>query len=326
MSADRPRVLVVHPVLEPGARLLEEAFQLVRPEGAEGTREARLKELVRGCQGIVSLITDRIGEALLAEPGLRCVANVGVGFDNVDLDAARRHRVMVTNTPGVLDEATADFTLALLLAAARRVVEGDRLIRDGGFNGWALDLLLGLDLSRRTLGVVGFGRIGRAVARRAQGFDMEVLYFSRHRLEPAEEARLNVRWAPLERLLQTSDFVSLHVPLTGQTRHLISTRELALMKSTAVLVNTSRGPVVDEAALAAALAERRLWAAALDVFEREPLVHPNLLDSPHAVLAPHLGSASVGTRGAMSELAARNLIAALSGLRPPNLVNPEVLA
>jgi glyoxylate reductase len=273
-----------------------------------------------GKQALVSVVTTRVDEALLAEvPGLRIVANVAVGYDNIDVAAARRRGVVVTNTPDVLTDAVADFTMALVLSMVRRVVEGDRLVRAGGWRGWALDFMLGTELRGKRLGLIGYGRIGRAVARRAEAFGMRVVRAARHDAagraapQPAGDEHPVVT---LDELLATADVVSLHVPMTAATRHLMNRVRLARMKRTAYLVNTSRGPVVDEAALAWALRERRIAGAALDVYEHEPTVHPDLLALDNVVLAPHLGSATSETRTAMAELAARNVIEVLEG-RPP---------
>ncbi len=258
---------------------------------------------------LLCLLTDRIDAAFLAAaPGLRIVANMAVGTDNVDLAAAARLGIAVSNTPDVLTDATADLAFALLLAAARRLAWADRYVRAGGFVGWNPELGIGLDVTGRTLGIVGAGRIGRAVAERARGFRMEVLLHSRS------------SGPPLAELLERSDFVSLHVPLTEETRHLIGAPELRRMKRTAVLVNTARGPIVDEAALVDALREGRIAAAGLDVFEREPALAPGLRDLSQVVLAPHVGSATVATRVRMAEVAALNIVAALRGEPIPNRV------
>jgi glyoxylate reductase len=315
----------MHPLLDPAPWILAEACDLsAYPEGSP-LQEAAISEAAEGCEGIVSQVMDPIGETVLTLLTLRAVANVAVGYDNIDLQAATRNGVMVTNTPGILDDTTADLAWALLMAAARQVVEGDRQVRDGRWPGWSIDHLLGQDVHGATLGLVGMGRIGQAVARRAQGFGMRVLYNNRRRLAEQEERQLNAAWVDLHDLLREADFVSVHVPLRPDTRHLIGPRELALMKPSAVLVNTARGPVVDEAALARALRERRIFAAGLDVYEREPAVHAELLGLDNVVLGPHIGSASFRTRSRMCATAARNMVSALTGQRPPNLLNPEVL-
>jgi glyoxylate reductase len=281
-----------------------------------GLSELRGHELVRGsdpagCDAAVCYLVDRIDEAFLATPGLRALATVSVGLDHIDLDAADRHRIPIAYTPDVLTEATADLTFALLLAAARRLGEAERYLRAGRWTVWSFDLLLGTDVFGKTLAVIGGGRIGRAVARRAEGFSMDVVMVWRDRGE-------------LEAALPRADFVVVTVPLSEQTRHLIGTDELALMKQGAILVNSSRGPVVDERALAEALRSGHLGGAGLDVFEREPQVEPLLMKCDNAVLVPHIGSATTETREGMARLACRGLAQILRGERPPNLANPQV--
>jgi glyoxylate reductase len=243
---------------------------------------------------------------------LKVIANMAVGYDNIDVGAAKERGIVVTNTPEVLTETTADTAFMLLLAAARRLGEAERLLRSGGWDAWGPKQLLGPDVWGKKLGLVGLGRIGQAVARRSSGFGMEVLYYDQYRDESAEE-ELGARYLALDDLLSESDFISIHTPLTPETQQLIGERELGLMQTTAVLVNTSRGPVVDEGALAAALAERRIFAAGLDVYEEEPKVYPRLFELENVVLAPHIGSASIETRDKMATLAAENLRAVLSG-------------
>jgi len=273
---------------------------------------------------LISLLDVAVDEELLAAgPKLRIVANVAVGYDNVDVPAATRRGVIVTNTPGVLTAATADLTFGLLLAAARRLVEADDLVRSGGWQGWSPDLMLGTEVSGRTLGIVGLGRIGQAVARRARAFDMTILYAGRRPVDAAGE--LDARHVPLDELLGASDFVTIHVPLSPDTQHLIDAAALARMKPTAFLINTARGPCVDEAALADAVSAGTIAGAALDVFAAEPQVHPGLLASRRSVLAPHIGSATHTTRGRMAELSARSVAAVLAGQRPQHVVNPQVL-
>jgi glyoxylate reductase len=274
-------------------------------------------ELIRrlqGAEGLVCHILSTVDEEVLAAaPGLKVVSNVAVGYNNIDVAACRRHGVTVTNTPDVLTETTADFAWALLMAAARRVLEADAYVRSGQWTVWKWDLLWGADIHDKTLGVVGFGRIGRAVARRGLGFGMRVLYHDTIRADAATERDLNATATDLETLLRESDFVSMHTLLSPETRHLINERTLRLMKKTAVLVNAARGPVVDEAALVKALSERWIGAAGLDVFEDEPKVHPGLLPLKNVVLAPHIASASHETRIAMATLAVRNCLAVLEG-------------
>jgi glyoxylate reductase len=291
---------------------------------AEGHWErARLLAEVREADGLIALLVDRVDEDLLAAgPRLRIVANFAVGFDNVDVAAASARGVVVTNTPDVLTDATADFAFALLLAAARRLVEGDALVRSGHWTGWAPGQLLGAEVAGRTLGLVGLGRIGQAVARRARGFDMRILYSGPRAV--AEAAALGAERVALEELLAQADFVSLHCPLTDDTRGLIDAAALAQMKPGAILVNTARGGCVDEGALAEALAGGRPGGAGLDVFAAEPLVHPDLVASPRVVLAPHAGSATTTARRRMGEICATAARAVLEGRRPDTAVNPEV--
>ena len=266
----------------------------------------KLVSRVPGKHALVTMVTDTIDRAVIdAGTDLRIIANVAVGYNNIDVAAAASRGIIVTNTPDVLTDATADFTMALLLAVTRRLGEGERMVRRGGWKGWAFDQLLGMQLQGKQLGIVGFGRIGRAVASRAEAFGMTIVHTSR----PGQGM-------PLDRLLATSDVVSLHVPLSPETRHLIGQAELARMKRSAYLINTTRGPVVDEAALAWALKSRLIAGAALDVYEREPEVHPDLLTLENVVLAPHLGSATTDTRTAMADLAARNVVAVLAGQLP----------
>ena len=281
-----------------------------------GLAELEGHELVRGsdpsgCDGVVCYLIDRIDEAFLATPGLRGLATVSVGLDHIDLAAAERLRIPIAYTPDVLTEATADLTFALLLGAARRLGESERYLRAGRWQSWSFDLLLGTDVHGKTLGIIGPGRIGRAVARRADGFGMRVVFAGRDRSE-------------LERVLAESDFVAVTVPLSESTRHLIGAAELARMKQGAFLVNTSRGPVVDEAALAESLASGHLGGAGLDVFENEPRVHPALLACENALMVPHIASATRETRDGMARLACRGLAQILRGERPPNLANPQV--
>ena len=290
-------------------RALEAACDVDRHLGEAAMSHDELAARVRGKAALISVLTDQVDRAVLeAGTGLRIIANIAVGFNNIDLAAARERGIVVTNTPDVLTEASADFTWALILGITRRLGEGERLLRRGGWKGWALDFMLGTELRGKQLGIVGFGRIGRAVAQRALAFGMRVVYSSR---TPREDA--GAQAMPLDRLLATSDVVSLHVPLTPETRHLIDQPALARMKRSAYLINTARGPVVDEAALAWALRERLISGAALDVYEREPDVHPDLLKLENVLLAPHLASATVETRTAMADLAVRNVLAVLAG-------------
>ncbi|MDE0102535.1 MAG: D-glycerate dehydrogenase [Bryobacterales bacterium] len=285
-----------------------------------------LRRRVAGKHGLVCQLTDRIGPSLLdSAEGLRVVSNVAVGFDNIDVAAATERGIIVTNTPGVLTDTTADLAFALILGAGRRLGEAERYLRAGRFKQWRINLLTGWDIWGATLGIFGLGRIGQAVARRGRGFNMRLLYYDPYRQSEEVEQALGVQYASKEEVLRQADFITLHCALTPETHHLIGREELGLMKPTAVLVNTSRGPVVDEAALADALQSGRIAAAGLDVFEHEPAVHPKLLTLENALIVPHIASASVATRTRMCCMAAENMIAVLDGERPPNIVNPEVL-
>jgi len=291
-------------------------------------RAATKAELVAGLrerEALLCIIADNIdAEILNSAPNLKVVANFGVGFNNIDVATATTRKIPVTNTPGVLTDATADLAFTLLLAAARRLGEGERLVRARHWNGWEPMQLLGADLVGASLGIVGFGRIGRAVARRARAFDLRVVYWNRTRLPATEEAALGVTYAALEQLLRQADFISLHVAYGPQTHHLLGEEQFALLKSTAYVINTSRGAVVDEKALVRALQSRRIAGAGLDVYENEPRLESGLYGLENVVLAPHLGSATIGTRTRMGMMAVDNLLAACAGKCPPNCVNPEV--
>jgi glyoxylate reductase len=325
MSEIAPRFAVTGRIPAAALELLGAAGEVALAETEAPLPRAELLELVAGADAILTMLHTEVDTELLgaAGPGLRCVANVAVGYDNVDLEAAARRGVAVSNTPGVLDDATADLAIALILAATRRLGEGDRLIRAGRPWAWSMSFMLGSDLRGKLLGIVGLGAIGRRVAERARAFGMRIAYNARHPADPAVVAALEAERMGLDELLGAADVVSLHCPLTAQTRHLISAERLAGIKPGAVLVNTARGPVVDETALVAALREGPLGAAALDVYEHEPEVHPGLLELENATLVPHLGSATVETRRAMAELAARNAIAAVRGEPLPTPVAPR---
>lgn len=271
------------------------------------------------------LLTNPIdAEVLDAAPDVKIVANMAVGYNNIDVAEATRRGVAVTNTPGVLTDTTADFAWTLLMAVARRVVEADRFLREGKFHGWGPLMMVGQDVYGKTLGIIGFGRIGRAMARRATGFDMTVLYYDRAPADDETNRTLNASLVSMDELLEQSDYVSIHTDYNRETHHLISTPQLERMKPTAYLINTARGPIVDEAALVEALRNGQIAGAGLDVFEKEPEVHPGLIDLPNTVLVPHIASASLDTRTAMATMAADNIIAFMRGERPPNIVNPEV--
>ncbi len=314
----KPAVLVTRRIPAAVLALLEEHCDVDLHAGPERMPDDDLVKRVRGKEALVCLLTDRVDRRLLdAAAHLRIVANIAVGYDNVDVAYARQRGIEVTNTPDVLTEATAEFTWALILAVSRRVCEGERLLRSRAWQGWALDFMLGTELRGKQLGIVGMGRIGLAVAVRAPAFGMRVAYATAGPL-PAYHGTLQVppmQAMSFDELLATSHVVTLHVPLTDSTRRLVDGKALARMKRTAFLVNTSRGPVVDEEALAWALRERLIAGAALDVYEHEPAVHPDLIALENVVLAPHLGSATTETRTAMADLAVRNVLAVLSGRR-----------
>jgi glyoxylate reductase len=323
MAAQAQKVLITRRVPPPAVTLLQQAGLAVDQfDQDDPPSRAALLERVPGAVGLVTMLSERVDEELLARAGptLRAVANFAVGFDNIDLAACKRLGVRVTNTPGVLTDATADLAWALILSAARRVVEGDRLVRSGQWTGWAPMQLLGLQLTGATLGIVGAGRIGTAVGLRSQGFGMKVVYADAQ-VNPELEACVGAQRIDLDKLLAEADVLSLHVPLTLATRHLIGAAQLAQMKSTAILINTARGPVVDETALVEALRAGRIGAAGFDVYEHEPRLTPGLAELPNVVLLPHLGSAATATRQQMSQMVAENVIAVLGGREPPNPVN-----
>jgi glyoxylate reductase len=331
-TAEAMRILMTQLVPQP-------AIDLIRREmGPDGvldinpepdtiwTQDELLDRLRAGnYNALYCMLTNRIDSAVMdAAPDLRVIANFAVGYNNVDVPEATRRRIPVTNTPGVLTDTTADFAFALLMAVARRVVEADKFARAGRFHGWGPLMMVGTDIHGKTLGIVGFGRIGRGVARRANGFGMRVLYHDRVPADSDTEATLNATSVSLEDLLAGSDYVSLHTDYNPETHHLIGSPELSSMKAGAYLINTARGAIVDEAALVEALKSGHLAGAALDVFEREPEIHPELLKLDNVVLAPHIASASVETRTAMAVMAAENVLSALRGERPPNVANPEL--
>ena len=282
----------------------------------------KLLALIGDKEGLLCMITDTIDQELLdLAPHLKIIANYGVGFNNIDINAATAKGIPVTNTPGVLTDSTADLAFALILACGRRLVEGDKNTRDGKFRFWAPLHFLGQDITGKTLGIIGLGRIGKALAKRAAGFEVKVIYYNRKRFEKEEEKELNVEYTSFKTLLQISDFVSLHVPLTPETTHLIGQNELKLMKPSAYLINTSRGPVVDEKALFKALKNRVIRGAGLDVYENEPELTPGLSNLDNVVLLPHIGSATIETRTRMAQMAVENLLAGLNGEIPPNCLN-----
>jgi glyoxylate reductase len=322
----KPKILSTRPLFPEAREILDRHFEVDYGKSGEQIPRGELLRRVADKEGLICLLNEKVDEELLtAAPKLRIVATVSVGFDNIDLAACTKHKVVATNTPGVLDDTTADFAWTLLTAIARRLIEGDEWMRSGTWPGWDLDQLLGGDVWGKTLGVIGFGRIGRGVARRSQGFDMRVLYSDAVRAPADVEKELHAEFVDRDRLFRESDFISLHVPLLPDTRHLICRENLDKMKPTAYLINTSRGPVVDEAALADALEHKKIAGAALDVFEAEPKANPALLKRKDVILTPHIASASVETRTKMTVMTANNLVAFFEGNRPPNALNADAL-
>jgi lactate dehydrogenase-like 2-hydroxyacid dehydrogenase len=320
----KPRILVSREVFDDVLELLRTHFEVTANQSDRPFAPAELALALADKHGALTVLTDKIDAALLAKcPQLKAVCNIAVGFNNFDLAALSARGVLATNTPGVLDAATADFTWALILATARRLTEAEAWLRAGEWQGWKLKQFLGMDVQGATLGIIGMGRIGQAVAKRARGFDMPVLYYNRTRLDPALERECNARHVSLDELLAQSDIVTLHTPYNAASHHLIGAAQLAKMKPTAILIHAARGGVVDDAALIAALGNGAIAAAGLDVFENEPRFNPEFLQLKNVVLAPHIASATTSTRRNMAMLAARNLIAALGGERPPNLLNPD---
>jgi gluconate 2-dehydrogenase len=320
----KPKVLVTREVFDETLEYLQRHCEVEANQQDVALAPDALAQRLRDKQGVMCCLTDRIDAALLDQArDLKVVANIAVGYNNIDIAACTARRVLATNTPGVLDDSTADLAWALMLATARRLTEVESYVRGGQWTGWRLKQWLGVDVHHATLGIVGMGRIGQAIARRAAGFDMHVLYHNRNRVAPEVEDRLNARYVTLERLLEESDFVVLQVPYAPATHHLIGAGELKKMKPTAILINSTRGGVVDDVALIEALKSGTLRAAGLDVFENEPRLNPGFLELKNVVLAPHIGSSTEATRRAMAMTAAINLVAALTGTTPPNLLNPE---
>ena len=321
----KPRVYATHPLFEEARQVLDASTDAEYWANEERPPREEVLRRVKDKEALVCLLTEKVNDELLrAAPKLRIVANVAVGFDNIDLDACTKRGVVATNTPGVLDETTADFAWTLMMAVARRLGEGEQLARSGNWKGWNLDQLCGADIWGKTLGIVGFGRIGRAMARRAAGFQMKVIYTDAVKAPADVVQSLHAEYRDLNSLLAESDFVSLHVPLVPQTRGMLDGPKFYRMKPTAFLINTARGPVVDEAALVAALEAKKIAGAALDVYENEPFIHPGL-KRPNVVLAPHLASASTETRTRMAVMAAGNVAALFKGQMPPNMLNASVL-
>ncbi|MFQ5587693.1 MAG: 2-hydroxyacid dehydrogenase [Nitrospiria bacterium] len=318
---NKPIVFLTRVLPKPVMERLQSAFDLRFDPSDVPHDKAQILEGVKRADGLIAMLSDPIGrEVLDTGVHLKIVANYAVGYNNIDLEAAKAHRVAVTNTPGVLTETTADLTWALLMTVARRILEADQWVKAGRWTGWAPTEFMGMDVFGKTLGLVGLGRIGQAVARRAAGFNMNVVYFSRRRLPEAVERELGVSYLPLTEVLKSSDYVSFHLPLNEASHHLIGESELRRMKPSAFLINTSRGPIVDEKALCAVLAEHRIAGAGLDVYEAEPVVSPQLLQLSNVVTLPHIGSASFETRVQMGLMVMENLSAVFQGRTPPNVV------
>lgn len=325
MSNRKPRVLVTREVFDETLDYLRQHCEVLDNQRDVPYAPDVLGKALAGCDGLLCALTDRVDAALLAAaPELKAVANIAVGYNNIDVPACTARGVMATNTPGVLDDSTADLAWTLMLGTARRITEVERRIRSGEWTGWRLKQWLGVDVHHATLGIVGMGRIGQAIARRASGFEMKVIYHNRKRIAPELERKCNAAYVSFDELLAQSDFIVLQVPYSPQTHHLIGAAQLAKMKPSAILINSTRGGVVDDAALIAALKNGAIRGAGLDVFENEPKLNPEFLKLDNVVLAPHVGSSTEATRKAMAMLAAHNLVAALQGAVPPNLINPEV--
>jgi glyoxylate reductase len=321
----KPRVFATHCLFEAARQILEKTCEMEYWDKPERPPRGEVLRRVKDKEGLVCLLTEKVNDELLrAAPKLRIAANVAVGFDNIDVPACTKRGVVATNTPGVLDETTADFAWTLLMAVARRLGEAEALARSGNWKNWSLDQLVGTDVWGKTLGIIGFGRIGKAVARRASGFQMKVIYTDAVRAPADVERELRAEFCEMNALLAESDFISVHVPLLPETRGLMDAPKFYRMKPTAFLINTSRGPVVDEAALVAALENGKIAGAALDVYENEPFIHPGLKRA-NVVLTPHIASASLETRTKMACMAAGNVVALFKGQRPENMLNPEVL-
>ena len=320
----KPKVLVTREVFDETLQYLTVHCEVDSNQEDTALTPNVLAQRLADKEGVICSLTDRIDSALLERcPKLKIVANIAVGYNNIDVPACTARRIMASNTPGVLDDSTADLAWTLMLGAARRVTEVERKVRAGEWTGWRLKQWLGTDVHHATLGIVGMGRIGQAIARRAAGFDMRVLYHNRKRVAEEIERKLNASWVSLDQLLREADFIVLQVPYSPATHHLIGADELAKMKPGAILINSTRGGVVDDAALIAALRNGTIRAAGLDVFENEPNLNPGFLELDNVVLAPHIGSSTEATRRAMAMTAAKNAVVALTGGIPPNLINPE---
>ncbi len=323
----KPRIVVTREVFDETIAFLEGHCEVEANQADVPLTAAQIAQRLKDAQALMCSLTDKVDAGLIAQcPHLKVVANIAVGYNNIDIAACSARGIMVTNTPGVLDDSTADLAWTLMLATARRLTEVEANIRSGDWTGWRLKQWLGVDVHHATLGIIGMGRIGQVIARRAAGFDMRVIYHNRTRLDAAIEQRLNATWVTRDELLAQADFVVLQMPYSQETHHLIGAKELARMKPTAILINSTRGGVVDDAALIDALTAGTIRAAGLDVFENEPKLNPGFLALKNVVLSPHIGSSTETTRRAMAMTAAANAVAALNGAVPPNLLNPKVKA
>lgn len=321
----KPKVFVTQNIPQAGLDLLMKECEVFVNTEDRVLSKGEIMERLKGMDGMLCLLTDEIdGEIMDAEPNLKVISNYAVGFNNINVDEATKRGIPVTNTPGVLTETTADFAWTLLMGIARRLVEADKFTRAGKFKGWRPRMLLGSDIYGKTIGIVGMGRIGQAMARRAKGFNMNILYYDEYRPDAKLEKELGITYAPFDELLQKSDYVSIHVPLMESTHHFIGERELKLMKKSAYLINSARGPIVDEKALVKALKEKEIAGAGLDVFEDEPELAPGLAELDNVVIAPHIASATVETRSKMATMAAEGCLSVLKGEKPVNLVNEDV--
>ncbi len=323
----KPKVVVTREVFDDSIAYLAGHCEVIANQADVPYTPDALAAKLAGCAGVMCALTDKVDAALIARaPQLKAVANIAVGYNNIDVPACTARGIKVTNTPGVLDDSTADLAFALMLATARRITEVESYIRNGAWTGWKLKQWLGVDVHHATLGIIGMGRIGQAIARRAAGFDMKVIYHNRTRVAPEIEARVHATYAGMDELLAQADFIILQMPYSPATHHLIGAKELATMKPSAILINSTRGGVVDDKALIAALQNGVIRAAGLDVFEGEPKLNAGFLELKNVVLAPHIGSSTEATRRAMAMLAAKNMVAALRGETPPNWVNPDARA
>lgn len=321
----KPKVFVTQNIPQAGLDLLMKECEVFVNTEDRVLSKGEIMERLKGMDGMLCLLTDEIdGEIMDAEPNLKVISNYAVGFNNINVDEATKRGIPVTNTPGVLTETTADFAWTLLMGIARRLVEADKFTRAGKFKGWRPRMLLGSDIYGKTIGIVGMGRIGQAMARRAKGFNMNILYYDEYRPDAKLEKELGITYVPFDELLQKSDYVSIHVPLMESTHHFIGERELKLMKKSAYLINSARGPIVDEKALVKALKEKEIAGAGLDVFEDEPELAPGLAELDNVVIAPHIASATVETRSKMATMAAEGCLSVLKGEKPVNLVNEDV--